>query len=83
MKTEHEDREHKTAVLAVRAGDAERILEHDDIWVTRPPHLAKPLENVQLMGGARVSKVGAKNLESVERDLWLSGRVHLLTLSLY
>lgn len=82
MKAEREKREYKAPVLAVRAGDGEGILEHDDVRVTGPSHLAKPLEKVQLMTGARVTEVGTKDLEGVERDLWLSGRVKLLALSL-
>lgn len=55
-------------MLAVKAGDGEGILKHDDVWVTGPPYLANPLENVQLLTGARITEVCAKNLEGVERD---------------
>jgi hypothetical protein len=84
MKADREEREYKAVVLAVRAGGGEGILEHDNVWVTGPSHLAKPLEKVQLMTGARVTDVGTKDLEGVERDLWwwLSGRVKRLALSL-
>jgi hypothetical protein len=81
VKAEGQQREHKAAVLAVRAGNGERILKHDDVGVIGFSHLTKALEKLQLITGPRVVEVSAKDLEGVKRDLWLSGRVKFLALS--
>jgi hypothetical protein len=46
MKGQPEERGDEALMLAVRARDSERILDHGDIWVARLAHLAEALEKV-------------------------------------